>query len=104
MKFLTLLFSFYILILSCLPCGDRKECNTEEAQKISVTTTHQEHNHTTEACTPFCTCSCCVASAFYQPLTSFSTSNIVFQSVQFQYEVVFNSYDLHSIWQPPQLG
>ncbi|MHA8084199.1 DUF6660 family protein [Aquirufa antheringensis] len=104
MKFFAFIMSIYLLVLSCLPCIDRQERNVMAEQKISATTQQQQHQTGDEACTPFCTCSHCPASAFYQPLALYKMPKMLFQSVKFRYKVDFNSYDFHSIWQPPKIG
>lgn len=104
MKFFVFIFSFYILALSCLPCGDRQECNVKAEQKITASTPHQEHQHQTEACTPFCSCACCAAASFHQPVMYAKTNGLVFQKLTFYYNDDFLSYDFHSIWQPPRIS
>ncbi|MHA8107032.1 MULTISPECIES: DUF6660 family protein [Aquirufa] len=104
MKFFAFIMSIYLLVLSCLPCIDRQERNVMAEQKISATTQQQQHQTGDEACTPFCTCSHCPASAFSQPLALYKMPKMLFQSVKFHYEIVFNSYDFHSVWQPPKIG
>lgn len=101
MRFFTIIFSIYILVLSCVPCADAGENMVKSVQKISNTTSHE---HTTDLCTPFCSCTCCPASAFYHPLALFEIPKEIFQSMKF---MVVNSSclsnDFHSIWQPPKV-
>ncbi len=105
MKFLFVFLGFFLLYLSCLPCSDSTECNATSEVKISASTNHQEHNHSKEACTPFCTCSCCAASAFYNPLNKVQVAKIGFQSEKFPlYNENFNSEVSYSIWQPPKIA
>jgi len=93
----------YILVLSCVPCGDAGENMLKSAQKtISASASHE---HSADLCTPFCSCVCCPASAFYHPLAIFSIPKEVFQSLKF---TVVNtaclSDNFHSIWQPPKVA
>lgn len=105
MKLFTFLMSFYLLGLSLLPCSDGKECNAKTEARVSATANHQQHEHKPEACTPFCTCSCCAASAFYSPLNKMQASKIVFQSEKYPLLDEDAKTDvLSSIWQPPQLS
>ncbi len=105
MKFFGIIMSFYLLALSCFPCNDRQESNVKAEQKISTTTQQQQHQAGDEACTPFCTCSCCPASAFYQPFPYFSVYKAVFQSVKYPiYTSSFCSEVSSSIWQPPKIA
>ena len=94
-----------MLYLSCLPCGDSKDCNIKVPTEISATDNHQQHNHDTETCTPFCTCSCCAASAFYSTFSRTQATKVVLQSEKYPlYNVAFNTEAHYAIWQPPQLS
>ncbi|MEI2738004.1 MAG: DUF6660 family protein [Chitinophagaceae bacterium] len=105
MKFFFLILSFAMLYMSCLPCGDSQECNVKMEAKISPTDNHQQHNHDAEACTPFCTCSCCAATVFFTPISKAPSTHIAFQSNKYSlFDVAFNSEVFSSIWQPPQLS
>ena len=105
MKFFTLIMSFFLLYLSCLSCSDSKECNINAEQKVSATTNHEQHKHTSEACTPFCNCSCCAASAFHQPFAKQQALKQIFQSVKYHIQNdSFLSQEFSSIWQPPKIS
>ena len=105
MKIFVFIMSFFLLYLSCLPCSDSKECNIKAEQKVSATTNHQQHKHTSEACTPFCTCSCCAASAFHQPFAKQQALKQIFQSVKYHIQNdSFLSQEFSSIWQPPKIS
>jgi hypothetical protein len=107
MKFLFLFLGFYLLGLSCLPCSDSKECSTDTGVTVtfSAVNNHQEHNHTREACTPFCTCSCCAASVFYSPLNKIQVIKAIFPSEKYPLFQEDNISDtLNSIWQPPKIA
>ena len=104
-RFFFLILSFFLLYLSCLPCTDSKECNAKAEVKASASTNHQEHNHQSEACSPFCTCSCCAAPVFFSPFTKVQDPNSALQTAKYSlYDVSFNSEVFSSIWQPPQLS
>jgi hypothetical protein len=94
-----------MLSLSCFACNDSEECNVQEDAKISVTDNHQQHNHDSENCTPFCTCSCCAVSTFYSNAAKTNTSNVVFISAKYPlYNIAFNTDVYYSIWQPPKIS
>lgn len=66
-KVFVLLFSVYLLLLACVPCGDLSAENSVELGSTSSSHANQ-HRHggsdeddssTHEACTPFCFCACC---------------------------------------------
>jgi hypothetical protein len=102
MKFVAFLFSFYILTLNCLPCGDSRECDVQKEQTVS-STSGQEHGHESEVCTPFCTCACCASAGFYPQLVNTKLATPVFERRSFQHlDDDFQSYDIHAVWQPPR--
>ena len=101
-KFFCLIFAFYTLSISVMPCND-----VHDKAESSISTVaeaqdhHQDHN---DICSPFCICSCC--QSFFA-LTSFpdvaiysftGSSNFSF------YTEKFYSSSSASIWQPPKLG
>ncbi|MCF2444474.1 hypothetical protein L0657_10950 [Dyadobacter sp. CY345] len=106
MKIFKLILCFYILTLSCFPCGDVRECNDGTEPEISATSEHKDHTHTTEACTPFCTCSCCSASTVFQyTAAAVDTPKIIFASLKFPgYKTLDLSEISFSIWQPPKIA
>lgn len=99
------ILSCFMLYLSCLPCGDSVECNIKTEMKIAAADNQQQHEHQPEACTPFCTCSCCAASAFYSPLFKIQASKIVFLREKHPLHNEDAKTDIYSaIWQPPKLS
>jgi len=106
MKIFALFLSFYILLLAGSPCGDGQECDGEEGIAISMTSKHQEHTHQSEACTPFCTCSCCAASTVFQfSIASVKIPKTIFAAVKYpQYLVSSRPEISFSIWQPPKIA
>ena len=104
MKILAFIMSCYMLALGCFPCGDSNECNETRQQKISTASQHQAHEHQDEACTPFCSCACCAAAAFHQPVAPCKNIAVAFHQLKFHYNDNFHSYDFHSVWPPPKLS
>jgi hypothetical protein len=103
MKFFAFLMSIYIIALGCFPCGDESECSDEAVQIISSAANHQGHQHSEEACTPFCSCACCAVSIFSQPLAAVKNIPVVSSPQKFYYNDSFHSYHFQSIWQPPKM-
>ncbi|MET3125450.1 hypothetical protein ABID42_000538 [Arcicella rosea] len=100
----------YILVLSCLPCGDVNDCNKVSSNnQYSLSKTKlPKHTEDTETCSPFCTCACCgmnIAFSFHLPAltiekeSSFYTENpiIVYKNES----SISNFYG--NIWQPPKV-
>lgn len=109
MKALSIILSIYLLILSCLPCGDVEDCKIEGNEKIAFSeTSHTNHQEDSESCTPFCICACCgtTISSFFnllnntvekQALTTTQKTKIIFSNDP----LVSNFFG--KIWQPPQI-
>ncbi|MGV3696998.1 DUF6660 family protein [Flavobacterium sp.] len=105
---LNIILSFYLVLLSCLPCADL-ETDTIVKTGHEIGATHEDHseNHTTDLCSPFCVCNCCGQQTFtsFQAVTYF---------IPVKFEVIKTSTPLYtapiysnhfgSIWQPPQIA
>lgn len=106
MKNFWLIFSVFLLSLSVYPCSDSDECENAVKTEVSKNDNHK-HNQETEHCTPFCTCSHCPASAFYQQLAavSFEKESVTFeQSPTNHYTSIFAEEISLAIWQPPKIS
>ena len=104
-KFFFSILSFAMLLMSCLPCGDSQECTLKTEARLSAAASHEQHDHNAEACTPFCTCSCCATSAFFTPFAKPQATPVALLAVKHSlYDVTFQSEVFSSIWQPPQLS
>ena len=102
MNFFALLFSFYMLTLSCFRCGDSEQCNAGDKQEIS--SAPGDHEHEREGCTPFCSCACCASTGFCPVINTpnyiaFTPAQVIF----FGQTGDFDSYNAHAVWQPPRL-
>lgn len=105
MKFFTITFSVYILVLSLVPCGDFNDCNEIQDTHISANTDHGNHKHETETCSPFCICSCCGSNAInMDDLATFSDMVPVYLKTTPVYNKTFNSVVYFHIWQPPKIS
>jgi hypothetical protein len=102
MKLFFILYSFYLLGLSIVPCADSNENNVNASS--TAISLPQKHHHTTDICTPFCTCTCCASSAFYQPLTVFRLAELHIGVVKIATQKSLISHTSHSIWQPPKIA
>jgi hypothetical protein len=101
MKFLTLLASFYMLALSCVPCICEDNCANEKTEQSKPADKRQEDN-----CTPFCSCSCCHSVVFnLKPILSAKKLSEFQAKATFELaDENFTSYNSHNIWQPPKLS
>lgn len=107
MKLFTLIFSIYLLVLSCVPCADKDECISNLKKEVPTSASHQHNKKNIEngSCTPFCSCSHCPASAFFQSVIKKSAPKLfVLISRYSEYKISFSSNKIASIWQPPKLS
>jgi hypothetical protein len=105
MKIFTFIMSFWLLYLSCLPCGNRVGYAGNSQGATLITADHQQHKNETEHCTPFCTCSCCATPVFTQ-LAPYSTlhKQVFIKKSYPGYTTPFYGDISFAIWQPPKLS
>lgn len=97
--------SIYLLALSCIACNDLDSNAESSLQMVTTTNQQQQNRQKSEECTPFCSCSCCPASAFYQKLIYFNFDKLVFQSVKYPaFNSNFYSEVAFSVWHPPKIS
>lgn len=108
MKFISFILSIAILAVSFVPCTDNllaKGGNTLKKEITSSDKSSKDHNNSSDNCSPFCTCSCCAATAFYTPLCKAQPIKIVFKSEKYPlYNVSLSAEVYYSIWQPPKFS
>ncbi|HUM96411.1 MAG TPA: hypothetical protein PK275_01070 [Chitinophagaceae bacterium] len=98
--------SVVVITLSCFPCNDAA-CESVKYQTELTTANHNScpaESHHADACTPFCTCSCC-ATAFCENVNLFPAYTTAFQTTNKHAYASDNVLDISlPVWQPPQLG
>jgi hypothetical protein len=104
MKYLAIIFSLYITLLTLMPCQDGEDISPRIAHTSSIQKPINgvEHNGQ-EICTPFCTCSCCSTS---RHLITASNDEIVIYGISVPYatyKVPAIADQLLEIYQPPQI-
>lgn len=105
MKLLPLLFSLYILLLSCIPCSDNNVCSDSTAAFDISAPTHDDHDHHNDLCSPFCVCICCGMSIVPGYTFTASAAEIhTHQTTSPTYASHFISEVYVNIWQPPKIG
>ena len=104
MKFVTIILSLIILVLSIKPCSDGN--NSEDLHKDEISANHNHQNDNDDTCPITCICNCCGIAITYEPI---QTYNLVLKN-QISTEIVsayqsIHGFDFHSnIWQPPTLN
>ena len=104
MKSLFFLLAFFMLSLSCIPCGDAEDCNTKKETAMYAAGNHDHDSHGAETCTPFCGCACCAVPVNVQQVIVTKAPAFNMQVITFLYNDAYHSHNTHTIWQPPRLG
>jgi hypothetical protein len=110
MKIFSVIFSLYIILLACLPCGDASDCTkvTDTNQFSFYQTEHSGHTDDAETCSPFCICACCgtnIAFSFQFPVVA-PDAECSFRpekaTIAYQNEAWISNF-YGNIWQPPKI-
>lgn len=105
MRFFTITISFYILVVSLLPCGDMSECHENTKVSFSASTNHDNHKHDNETCSPFCICSCCGSTVInLDNMATFSDFVLLHSKAFPVFKQTFISVEYFHIWQPPKIS
>lgn len=101
MKYIAVILSVYVMVLTAMPCSDNHSANSR-----SVTYELSQQNHSQandlDLCSPFCFCHCCQTlsfPSFYDGLLS----NIELLTLNFPFRESRFSNPFSSIWQPPKI-
>ena len=103
MKFITIILSLLILVLSIKPCSDGNNAEDQHLDEISAEHNHQ--NDSDDSCPITCICNCCGIAITYQPIETFELgiNNQISTEILSVYQSIYR-FNFHSnIWQPPQL-
>jgi hypothetical protein len=106
-KLITVLFSIYIIALSCLPCADAGKAVVNDSKTFQSETHSATDEHTDDACSPFCICNCCHYSDFHKTADAVKKEVILRTFTEMQgtaYTSTLFSTFHNSIWQPPQIS
>jgi hypothetical protein len=103
MKYLAIIFSIYIILLSLIPCQDKEDIAVNIG---SISSFHNDHTAKErsgqEVCPPFCTCTCCSTA---RHLVTKPVLGLFFKVVDRQYpdsKIPAVQEQSMAIWQPPQ--
>lgn len=104
-KFLCLLISFYVVLLSAKPCCADRECQEQSSVKKEQARKTSSKEKECQGCSPFFSCGSCVGFIVAKPVThtlAFVAENEVRSYAPYE-QAGFKEISL-AIWQPPQLG
>ncbi|MCV9926756.1 hypothetical protein OIU83_03805 [Flavobacterium sp. LS1R49] len=107
MKWINIILSVYLIVLSCLPCADTLASETKtHTNEIVSKTDSQSHEKGLDLCAPFCSCNCCAAQVLTAAPTItwfFNEDTILIKKPLSSYHSILASNFYGSIWQPPQI-
>lgn len=110
MKFASIILSFILLVLSCLPCADADKQFVYDANAKILAEKHADHSKElhNDLCSPFCVCNCCGVQVLnFTPSLSFNIREdftALVEKPEIVYKSHFASTFSGSIWQPPQIA
>lgn len=109
MKYLSLILSVYILVLTVRPCCDDNTC-TDDSNKTEQLVNnhnpdndHQDEDHQS-SCSPFNTCGNCIGFTLQTVNFSLSDETVLVENNDSTYHHTFLSQFYIAIWQPPKIG
>lgn len=106
MRWILTIWTFYLMVLTSLPCSDAKNQCEDTVPKIETAQSHDHNKDSHDSCSPFCYCSCCSVSIvsydfkpfeIRQPKVAFLSEKITLRDCS------LISYYYGNIWQPPKL-
>lgn len=105
MRWIITILTFYLMVLSSLPCSDGNNRCEDNSNTTEIVQSHDHNQDQDDHCSPFCYCSCCSISITYynfkpfeirHPRVAFITKKITIRD----YTLISNYYG--SIWHPPK--
>ena len=106
-KWINLILSIYLVVLSCLPCADTLENETIAHTSEIVSKDNQSHEKGLDLCAPFCSCNCCAVQVLNSaPAVTwiFNVETTLIKKPLSSYHSILTSNFYGSIWQPPQIA
>jgi hypothetical protein len=105
-KYLVIVFSFYMTLLAIMPCRDTDDFGDFRTENTSFNNDHSGNEKTgKETCTPFCACACC--STVRTIIPQQAAVSIYIQEIKqifAQPSVPALLKQSLSVWQPPQIA
>lgn len=107
MKFFTLIFSFYLLALSIVPCSDAFNSGQKDLKTITFSASDDHSTDADDFCTSFCICNCCTSPV----ISKFQASYLAIPALKILPEQKFALRKLSfipvytgNVWHPPQIN
>jgi len=103
-RLVTFLLAAYVLVLTLAPCVDNSTASCSKQQVIAGQAATDGHTDHHDACSPFCTCSCCNVAMEVAFPYFITVENLRAQKLIFTFTPHFISCFSHTIWEPPKLS
>ena len=100
MRLISYILTFWVLLLSCIPCSD--QAATSRAV-IQYTTAAADRHAPVDACSPFCICACCATNPVLSEQIVYSRYSPELSVSHMAFCFSFVQECLTDVWQPPQL-
>jgi len=102
-KFVTVILSLIILLLSAKSCSDGQNIEDQHQDEISVNHNHQGDSD--DSCPVTCICNCCGMTITYEPIKTFDLKLNIEISTELisTYQPIYGFNFLSNIWHPPQV-
>ncbi|MGE5383369.1 MAG: DUF6660 family protein [Omnitrophica WOR_2 bacterium] len=104
MKAICYLLSFYILVLTAIPCADGPQDYSMQITHINYHSNNTQHHDCADHCSPFCVCNCCVSPVTVQ----LNTVHIDYYPSVKEVYTAFSVQDFNTpvfpVWQPPKIS
>lgn len=104
LKLLSLIFAFYILLLSAAPCCMADECTEEYEQTHSEADDCKDEKETNKTCHPFTICGSCPGFTISTGVQTLETPVFLNKPVYTGFIPFYFPQMLSSFWQPPKLA
>ena len=102
LKLLSIILSFYVIVLTLTPCVD--DYLSSNIAKSEISQQQNESNSSDiDLCSPFCTCNCCGASITIVLKTFFTPDKPISAILNFFHADKKLTDKAHSFWQPPKI-
>ncbi|MEO7216002.1 DUF6660 family protein [Mucilaginibacter sp.] len=104
MKFLCILFSVYVLLLSVRPCC-ADDCIAKSISKKEIAGQNSKPGNDCQGCSPFFSCGTCVGFTLAKPVVNVGrTATEITVEHNSTYKQPALKPVMLSIWQPPQIS
>lgn len=104
MRYLAIIFCFYMTVLTLMPCQDKEDFSAHISQPNYYHEASKSNDHLQkETCTPFCTCACCSVSRDFIQVKNYFNAVETFPTQYSDYRMPALTEQFIEIYQPPQI-